>query len=372
MPRLLRTDALDGPPVRARWTAILAAALALTAWHTDWAGAWDAARGLAPAQTERHDWNAADLDDAFDADPFPGDFAGLADPAAARTAQLRAEGVLLDLVWDSTLSITNVRVELYDDAFGAGHRLAVAMDSTTADGVGCLNASLTPAAAVSAGRTTLQACSRADRLEQPGEPTDRWRPDHLFVTQTANLDPADDTALVDYLGLGLHLGDSDETGMWGPNWWSPMMGGQYHDCDDPTRYALLEDLHLRPEYAIHTEHRGAPTTVVAEPVRVAPEPGGLYVPACVPVNEHWSVEPRTGQAYATDPYLRPEPSAFAAWTRYNAARAEPGPLHTVVAFDVRSCDTAIAQCTGDDIAPQNRGNGGRAAEWMSELLHAGA
>jgi hypothetical protein len=244
------------------------------------------------------------------------------------------------------------------------------MDSTTAGGIGCLNASLTLAAAVSAGPTTFQACSRADRLEQPGI-ADQWRPDHLFITQTAALDPADGTALVDYFGVGLHLGDSDETGVWGPNWWSPMMGGQYHDCDDPTLYAALEDLHLRPEYAIPTEHRGDPGTVVRGSVRVAPEPGALFVPACVPVNEDWSGDPRTAQAYATDPYLQPAPSAFAAWTRYNAAESGTAPLRTIVAFDVRSCDTDTARCTGDDIEPPSRGNGGRTSEWMQELLDTG-
>jgi hypothetical protein len=34
MPRLLPFDALEGPKARTRWTALLAAALAVTAWHT--------------------------------------------------------------------------------------------------------------------------------------------------------------------------------------------------------------------------------------------------------------------------------------------------------------------------------------------------
>jgi hypothetical protein len=365
MPRLLPFDALDGPPVRARWTAILAAALAITAWNTDWIAAWDTTRGLVPAQTERSEWTTADFDTAFDADTFPGDYDGITNPARAHNAQLLTKGVRLDLVWDATLTIATIRVETYTDAFGTGHRLAIALDSTTGDDIGCLNAQLS----TFDGTTAIQACSRTDRHPTLHQEAGKWYPDKLFVTQTANLDPADGTALVDYLGLGLQLGDSNETGMWGPNWWSPMMGGQYHDCDDPNLYAVLEDLHLRPEYAIPTEHKGAPDSIVGGPVQVAPAPDSLFVPACVPLSDSWSGDPRTGQSYATEPFVQPLPSALAAWTRYNATKTEPGPLRSIVAFDIRSCDTEPARCSGDDeIAPQTH-NGNPVADWMGELLH---
>jgi hypothetical protein len=60
---------------------------------------------------------------------------------------------------------------------------------------------------------------------------------------------------------------------------------------------------------------------------------------------------------------------LAAWTHYNAAKPEPGPLRSIVAFDVRSCDTEAARCSGDDeIAPQTH-NGNPVADWMGELLH---
>jgi hypothetical protein len=88
------------------------------------------------------------------------------------------------------------------------------------------------------------------------------------------------------------------------------------------------------------------------------------------VSDNWSGDPRTGQSYATEPFVQPLPSALAAWTRYNAAKPEPGPLRTIVAFDVRSCDTEPARCSRDDeIAPQTQ-NENPASEWMGELLDA--
>jgi hypothetical protein len=364
MPRLLPSDALDGPPVRARWTAILTAALAITAWNTDWTAAWDTTRGLMPVQTDRHEWTAATLADAPRLDDTTGLTEGIDDPASAESAWLEADDLILELAWEQPLSLERIRVETYADTYGTGHRLAIAADSTTADGTNCLNARLTTLD----GTTTLQTCSRTDRHPPLYEEEGTWLPDKLFVTQTANLQPAARTDLVDYLGLGLHLGVSEATGMWGPNWWTPMMGGQYHGCDDPNLYALLDDLHLRPEYAIHTEHKGDPDTVVRGPVRVSPDPGALYVPACVPVKDDWTADPRTGMVYATDPYVQPQPSALAAWTRYNAAKDEPGPLRTIAAVDLRSCDTETAHCTGDTQTEPQMGNAGPVADWIEEFL----
>lgn len=368
MPRLLLLDTLDGPPVRARWTAILAVAAVITASVADWAAAWDATRGFVPTTSDRFEWTAADLETTFDAAAFPGDFEGIADPAAARTAQLRAKGMLLDLVWDPTLTVVNIRVEVYEDGLGTGHRLAIAMDSTTADGLGCLNASLSPAAAVTSDRTTLQVCSRADRHPALHQEPDKWYPDHLFITQTANLDPADlpSATLVDYYGLGLDIGDPEATGIWGPNWWSPMMGDLYRDCDDTDRYADLDDMHLRPEYGSPTAHEGSPGTFTHGPARAEPQPGSLIAPACIPIDE--APVNQTGHRIATEPFQKATPTALAGWTRYNAAKTEPAPLRTALILDIRSCDSEPAQCTGDDAIAHQTANSGTGGEWMTELL----
>ncbi|GAB4003259.1 hypothetical protein GCM10029992_44210 [Glycomyces albus] len=70
----------------------------------------------------------------------------------------------------------------------------------------------------------MQACSRADLPPRPDmaeflgkEAEPGWKPDYLFVTQTANLQPAtfDAATQVDFYGFGLDVGDSNETGLWG-------------------------------------------------------------------------------------------------------------------------------------------------------------
>jgi hypothetical protein len=130
MPRLLPSDALDGPPVRARWTAILTAALAITAWNTDWTAAWDTTRGLMPVQTDRHEWTAATLADAPRLDDTTGLTEGIDDPASAESAWLEADDLILELAWEQPLSLERIRVETYADSYGTGHRLAIAADST--------------------------------------------------------------------------------------------------------------------------------------------------------------------------------------------------------------------------------------------------
>ncbi|MFG3342037.1 hypothetical protein [Glycomyces sp. NPDC048151] len=375
MPRLLPPDALDGPPVRARWAAILAGALAVTACGTDWAALWDTARGLVPDRTERVEWTAADFDTAFEAEPFPGDYEGIADPAGALNAQLRAEGVLLDLVWDATLTIAAVRVETYEDAYGTGHRLAIAVDSTTGDGIGCLNASLQTASTVAEDGTLLQFCNRADLHEPPGEPAGRWRPLDLFITQTANLDPAahtdpgvDDThtsTLVDYFGLGSETGDPYDSGLW-PGWQSPQSYLAPECATEPGIYLGLDDLHLTDRYGdpasrgTELAHFGAP----AYPVE-----NRLVLPACTLVDS--SFDGKT----VLEPYLDPALTPLSSWTEFNASTAEPQPLRTAVAVDVRTCDTEPRTCSSDPTDPDDSGysaNHGTADAWLTELLRTGS
>lgn len=366
MPRLLPFDALDGPPVRARWTAILAVTLAMTASATDWTAAWDTTRGLVPTTGDRFEWTAADLETAFDAAAFPGDFEGIADPTGARTAQLRAKGMLLDLVWDPTLTVANVRVEIYDDGLGTGHRLAIAMDSTTADGIGCLNASLTVAATVSSDSTTLQVCSRADLHEPPGEPTGEWRPDHLFITQTANLDAAAfaDPTLVDYYGFGLETGNSYDTGLWGPNSRSSQPQTTAECASQPSVYIGLDDLHLTDRYHDPAQHRSGPEpTHVGSPAY--PLENRLVLPACTSVDDD-----DFDDITALEPYYDTTLVPLASWSEFNAANHAPQPLRTAVAFDVRSCDTDPGPCSSDrnDNRDGYADNEGIASEWLTELL----
>lgn len=375
MPRLLPSDALDGPSVRARWAAILAAALAITAWNTDWMTAWDSARGLVPAQTDRFEWSAADLDTAFDAESFPGDYEGLTNPARAGSAQLRAKGVLLDLVWDETLRLDTIRVETYKDAYGTGHRLAIAMDTTTGDDIGCLNASLRTTDANARDRTALQYCIRTDLHEPPGEPTDEWRPLDLFLTQTANLDPAaySDAAfdepftptLVDYFGFGFATGDAYDTGLW-KNWWSPQWYLAPECATEPGAYRRLDDLHLTDRYADPTLHGGGlEITPLGSPAY--PVEDRLVLPACTPVDNDFS-----DGTTALEPYLDTTLTPLSSWTEFNAATAEPQPLRTAVAVDVRSCDTDPRTCSTDTIAtaddPAHPSNQGTVRHWLTELL----
>lgn len=363
MPRLLPVDALEHS-TRARWTAILATALAITV-AANWTDLRDTARGLAPRTSDRHDWPTADLEAAPEVDDLTGLTDGIEDPARAASAHLATADLTLDLVWETPLTITEVRVETYEDAFGTGHLLALAADATTAaGGPDCLNARLT----TPEGATAVHTCTRADRHPTRHQEPGKWYPDKLFITQTADLDPADRTPAtqVDYYGLGLSIGDPDQTGVWGPNWWSPMMGHQYHDCDDTDLYADLDDLHLRPEYAEPTAHQGDPGTLTRGPARAAPRPGSLITPACIPVNE--GPAGHTGQIYATEPFQKATPTALTGWTRYNAARTEPAPLRTALVVDVRSCDTGPDRCTdGSDLTDLTTSSG-HGGTWMSELL----
>jgi hypothetical protein len=66
--------------------------------------------------------------------------------------------------------------------------------------------------------------------------------------------------------------------------------------------------------------------------------------------------------------VQPQPSALAVWTRYNAAKDEPGPLRTIAAVDLRSCDTETAHCTGDTQTEPQMGNAGPVADWIEEFL----
>ncbi|MEV3936154.1 hypothetical protein AB0K52_09290 [Glycomyces sp. NPDC049804] len=374
MPRLLPSDALEGPPVRARWAAILAIALAATAASTDWIAAWDATRGLVPAATDRHDWDAAGLAAA----PALGDTTGLTDgiddPAGAATARLEAGDVVLDLVWEAPLTLTEVRVETYTDAFGTGHRLAIGMETSTAPGTGCVNASLRAPKTAAGDATALQYCIRADLHEPPGEPTGEWRPLHFFLTQTANLDaaaytdpPADranDPTLVDYFGFGFETGNAYDTGLW-PNWRSPHW---YRDpvCDtDPGIYRSLDDLHLTDRYQDPALHgTGAELTRPGSPAY--PVEGRLVLPACTPVaNDYFD------DATALEPYADITPVPLSSWTEFNASTAEPQPLRTAVAVDVRSCDTGFRTCSSDPTAPADPyhpANSGAVGEWLDELL----
>jgi hypothetical protein len=374
MPRLLPSDALDGPPVRARWTAILAAALAITAWNTDWTAAWDAGRGLVPAQTDRFEWTAADFDTAFDADTFPGDYEGITNPARAHNAQLLARGIRLDLVWDATLTITSVRVETYTDAFGTGHRLAVAMDSTTGDGIGCLNASLRTTETNADDSTRLQYCTRTDLHEPPGEPSGQWRPLRLFLTQTANLDPAAyydplvddafDPTLVDYFGFGFETGNAFDSGLW------PRGGTSQSylapECQtEPGIYLGLDDLHLTDRYSDPDSHGSGPElTHVGSPAY--PVENRLVLPACTPADDDYF-----DNATALEPYFDITLAPLSSWAEFNASTAEPQPLRTAVAVDVRSCDTEAATCSSDPepVDPNHTTNQGIAGDWLTELLH---
>ena len=359
MPPLLPASALSAPSTARRWTAIAAAALALTAWNTDWAAAWDTARGLVPTASERHEWDGADVASAPEVDDPAALVDGIDDVAGAETARLSADGLVLDLVWEAPLAITAVQVETYADAFGTGQRLALAMDSTTAGGVNCLNASL----ATAEDRTTLQTCSRADMHEPLGTETGGgWSPDHLFITQTANLDPSSDAepALIDYYGLGLDTGNAYDSGLWGPNGWSPDHDFAEPVCDgDPGISLRLDDLHLTDRYDDPTGHsRGPELTRQSGPA--FPAEDRLIVPACVPVGNDLR------DVVAFDPFPQAAPVPLARWVQFNASKAEAQPLRTAVAVDIRSCDAALARCSSAD--NNDPVNDGITNERMSELL----
>ncbi|SDK84125.1 hypothetical protein SAMN05216298_1615 [Glycomyces sambucus] len=350
-------------PLRARWIVLLSAALLALA-AVFWGDLRDAALGVAPASTDRTDWDAADLAAA----PAAADPAALADGiddlAVARTARLTAGAAVLDLVWEPGLAVTAVRVETYEDGLGSGVRLAVAADTLTEGGPHCLNARLT----TGDGPALLQSCVRGDRHEPPGaaflgeEEADRWRPDHLFITQTANLDPAGDAPrepLVDYFGLGSDTGNAYDSGLWGPNSWWPQHAPPPECATAPGLMLRLDDLHLTDRYADPDEHtRAAETVPAAAPAYPAED--RLLLPACIPVGADLLHD-----AVAILPFTDPGPVPFARWAQFNAASADPQPLRTAVAVDVRTCEAdRIDRCSSSSAEDYPL----VAADWMAELL----
>jgi hypothetical protein len=94
--------------------------------------------------------------------------------------------------------------------------------------------------------------------------------------------------------------------------------------------------------------------------------GRLVLPACTPVdNDH------VDDATALEPYADTALVPLSSWTEFNAATAEPQPLRTAVAVDVRSCDTELRTCSSDPTVPADHyhpANSGTAGEWLDELL----
>ncbi|GAA1690742.1 hypothetical protein GCM10009830_43060 [Glycomyces endophyticus] len=359
MPPLLTADRFT---LRERWTAVLAAAaLALAGVYGT--GLWEAARALASASADRHDWSGADLaaaPAAADAGALAG---GIDGPTAS--AHLTAPGLSLDLVWETYLEVTAVRAETYEDVHGTGIRVAVAATTATEGGPHCLNAR----AATAAGPTLLQACVRGDRHEPPdtavlpGDGEDGpWRPDDVFITQTANLDPAGFEPLIDYFGLGFDTGNPYDSRLWGPNAWWPQHQPPPECATDPGLVQRLHDLHLTDRYADPAAHawtfETVPTAAPAFPVE-----DRLVLPACLPVG----TDHGTGTV-AFEPFTDPGPVPLARWAEFNAAGADPQPLRTVVAFDARTCDTAAAACSSDTAGSGPALNTGAVSDWLPGLL----
>jgi hypothetical protein len=373
MPRLLPFDALEGPPVdplggppaRARWTAILAVALAMTATETDWQAAWDGTRSLVPAAGDRTDWDAAALTAAPDlADPT-GLTDGIDDPASAGTARLQTGDVVLDLLWEAPLTLAEVRLETYTDLLGTGFRLGIAADSTTQGGPDCVNARITQERET----TAVQWCSRSDQHEPVDmaaflgkEGDDDWAPEQLYVTETANLDPPDrrEATQVDYYGFGLNTGDPDATGLWPRNLWT---GADFHQqCDDPDLRIRIDDLHLTDRYADPAEHT-RPLDFLYDSSPAFPAEDRLLSPACVLIFEEISTDSLNAEPFQTDSAV-----PLAGWTQFNAATRDPRQMRTAFVADVRSCDTEPRFCTSDSRLGPNTLNLGAASEWMPELL----
>jgi hypothetical protein len=374
MPRLLPPHALDAPSTAPRWAALAALACALTAWHPAWADAYDTARGLIPTTGEVYTWDADEVAAAPAATDTTGLLAGLTDPAdaATRTLTVPAEDLTLDLAWQTPLTIGEIRIEVYTDAYGTGQRLGIAADTTTAEGTDCINARLTGPA----GTTALQTCTRADRhgpVDMAAflgkEPQEDWTPDHLFITQTANLDPVDhDTATqVDYYGFGLDIGDSYDTGVWGPNWTWPMRGENYQHCNDLDLYLRIDDLHLTDRYSDPAEQRRTQTTV-HDRAPAFPDEGRLLTPACTPVLDRGSMDPQTFQRFAAEPFQKDTATPLAGWSRYNTALPAAQPMRTATVVDVRSCDTTAEHCTADREISEHSFNSGPGGDWIDGLL----
>ncbi|MCC3763283.1 hypothetical protein K3N28_09385 [Glycomyces sp. TRM65418] len=368
MPRLLPADALHGPPTRARWTAVLAAALALTAWNTDWTALGDTARGLLPGTSEQYDWDTAELEAAPDVDNAATAAEGLHDITDIESAMLAVDDMILLLVWDASVSIPHVRVEAYTDAYGSGLRLGIATDTTTAPGTGCVSAVLTTPEHHPS--TSLQTCTRTDQHRAPDHSAvaeDAWRPDHLFLTQTANVDPPDRArpTLIDYYGLGHDTGNAYESALWGPNITEPYLGATEPGCDNAAVNLMLDDSHLDTGYPAVGLTREVPEPV-ASPAWAEPTPGRLRTLACTPISQH---RHGNGHLITAEPFEQHAPAALTGWAQYNAATRDPQPIRTAVAVDLRSCDTDLDHCTTDTHTdPHYLKNNGTAGEWMSELL----
>ncbi len=366
MPRLLPFDALDGPPVRARWTAILTVALAITAWNTDWNAALNTTRGLAPAQIERHDWNTETLTAAPEIKDRTGLTEGIDDPAGAETARLEADGVVLELIWEAALELDEVRLESYRDLFGTGFRLGIAADSTTRGGPNCVNARITRD-----GKSTLADwCSRSDQHEPVDmasflgkEDDGGWKPDQLYVTQTANFDPPNDSTLyqIDYYGLGIETGDAFESGLWPVGYW--IQGENLQTCNEPGKRERLDDLHLTDRYDDPEAHQRTSEYVYGA-LSAFPEEGRLLVPGCVRRSN------TMGHDIVTEPFLSMSPTPLAGVAPYNASTREVRPLRTAFVIDLRTCDADPVYCSSDepDDHAQNTGAG---AVLMNELLDTG-
>ncbi len=375
MPRLLPPGALDAPSTKARWAALAALSLcALAAWPPAWAGIYDTARGLIPSTGQSYTWDAPEVAAAPPAADTADLLAGLAEPEDAHTRTLTVpnEDLAMDLAWEAPLAVGEVRLETYTDAYGTGLRLGIATDTTTAEDTGCVSAHLH----APAGTTTLQTCTRTDRHEPVDmaaflgkEADEGWTPDKLFITQTANLDPLDHdtTTQIDYYGFGVDLGDSYDSGLWGPHWTWPMMGENYQHCDDLDLLVQIEDLHLTARHGDPAEQRRAqPTVHDSRPA--FPSENRLLTPACVPVVDQGGMNPQTFQRFAAEPFQKDTATPLAGWSRYNAATTAAQPMRTAVVVDVRSCDTTADHCTADREIDERSFNNGPGGDWLDALL----
>lgn len=345
MPPLLPSRAAGEPAHVSQWVAILTVATLMAAAVVDWPHAWHTARGLAPGSSERYEWTAAAFDESGFTTAIPGD------------------DLTLALTWHEPMTVTAVRLETYRDAFGTGHRLGIAADTTTAPGTGCLDARLT----LDGKTTTADWCTRADQHEPPHSGTGSdWRPDHLYLTQTANLDPPAyaDATQVDFYGFGLDTGNAYESGIWGAHLTAPRMG-QPQECDDPGLRQRLDDLHLTDRYADPPDHRDLSMPVYTDQ-HAKPEPGLLLAPACIPIDQQIRIN-----SVGTAPFQQSSPIPLAAVARANASMRELQPLLAAFVIDIRSCDTEPGHCTTDsdiDDYGNYTFNDGVGHDWMVELL----
>lgn len=341
--------------LRARWAVILIAVGVLIAWNTDWRHIYDAYRGATyPDSSRTYEWHEDDLDNE------------------ARTAAFTVPNSdhTLEFDWAAPLTITHIRLEVYEDAFGTGFRLGVAADSTTEGGPNCLNARVTG----DGETTTADWCIRSDQhrpidmaefLGKESDDDDQWAPDSLYITQTANLDPAafNSATQVDYFGFGLDTGNSFESGLWGPHPGS-IQGAALHDgqCPNPGLVAQLDDIHLSDRYTDPAEHQGH-IEYTRDRESAYPEEHRLYSAACHPANREMMLD-----ASAFDPFQDHRPIPLSTVFRYNASYSEPQPLRTVLVVDVRSCDATLERCTSDDPKYDHGFNEGTGRNWMAALL----